>query len=138
MRYTLDAQHRALLEGPCSSIECDKGIPIRSARLLLVLALLRRRVHSGECIAKHLDAARPHDAAARPGLEAREDGGMRAGPEALAAALGRIDEHVRLGVARRVRREALCGRAQDRDELRAGAEREGRAREEDLATLRLR
>ena len=136
MRHTLDAQHRALLEGPGRNIKRNEGIPIRSPRLLLVLVLLR--VRSGKRIAKHLDPPGPHDAAARPSLEAGKDSEVRAGPEALAAALGRIDERVRLGVPRRVRREALCGRAQDRDELRACAECEGRACEEDLAALGLR
>ena len=138
VRYTLDAQYGALLEGPCRNIQRNEGIHIRSSTRLRRLLRLLRCVRSGKRIAKHLDAAGPHDARAGPGLEAREDGEVRAGPEALAAALGRIREHVRLAVARRVRRDALRGRAQDRDELRARAQREGRAREEHLVPVCLR
>ena len=130
MRYALDAQHRALLEGPRSNIKCKEGIPIiPAAHLLLRLLLLRIR---RKRIAKHLDPASPHNAPPGLGLEARKDGEVRAGPEALAAALGRVDEDLGLGVLGRVRREALRGRLQDRHELRAGAQRERGAGEANL------
>jgi hypothetical protein len=122
VRRVVDAEDEPLAERPPREVLCKRCV--------------RRAVLLRDVVREQARASDERGARAPARLEARRGGQLRAGPQALAAAVGGLDDCVRAAVALSVARERLGRRAEERDEIRVCAQRVRRTSKPDRAVER--